>query len=98
MALVGSCSETESLKGFGARHRALGRTWQSEGGWQLVEEKQQREGSMVKKGGERKILSQSRRRQDGEPREGELGTDTVGASAVKGGGWRERGEIEAGTE
>ena len=56
MALVGSCSETESLKGFGVRHRALGRKWQSEGGWQLVEEKQQREGSMVKKGGERKIL------------------------------------------
>ena len=49
MALVGSCSETESLKGFGARHRALGRKWQSEGGWQLVEEKQQREGSMVNK-------------------------------------------------
>ena len=56
-----------------------------------MEEKQQREGSMVIKG-------ESQRRQDGEPREGELGTDTVGASAVKGGGWRERVGIEAGTE
>ena len=58
MALVGSCSETERFKGFGARHRALGRKWQSEGGWQLVEEKQQREGSMVIKGGVRNRLQE----------------------------------------